>query len=58
LLRSPEVTQSAPAASGAPGGLGAGRLRVPGVWRRRLAVTAITTGSVPMIMVGSGPPER
>ena len=25
---------------------------------RRLALTAITTGSVPMIMVGTGPPAR
>ena len=25
---------------------------------RRLETTAITTGSVPMIMVGSGPPAR
>ena len=32
--------------------------RVPARWPRALAVMAITTGSVPMIMVGSGPPVR
>jgi len=32
--------------------------RVPARWPRRLAVIAMTTGSVPMIIVGSGPPAR
>jgi hypothetical protein len=27
-------------------------------WLSKLAATAITTGSVPMIMVGSAPPAR
>jgi len=32
--------------------------RRAGSARRRLEAIAITTGSVPMIMVGSGPPAR
>ena len=34
------------------------QLDAPGAGRRRFEVTAITTGKVPMIIVGSGPPAR
>ena len=32
--------------------------RAPGAARRRFEVIAITTGKVPMIIVGNGPPAR
>ena len=32
--------------------------RMPARWPARFALTAITTGKVPMIIVGNGPPAR